>query len=260
MCCTVAMRDHQHTHHKRSIGSKTPALMDMLAIKQRYDNLMAFMNGISGHGTVVAGHMVNCEVLAGKQGLLIQGTLFSKLHVCSETVRDWRELKPEQGVLQKGGVEAVAAFVPGRKGKALGAALGAVMTSGHTVQINYVDGKHSVIELPNKLFMVLRAFLGDCQLPSPVQEDSGKELDSTLPGTVERVAGVAQQTVDAFSALIKRNTRVSAASSVVSVAAKSESKEKDVFQAISQLSQLHDSGIITDEEFTSKKSELLKKL
>lgn len=39
-------------------------------------------------------------------------------------------------------------------GRSVGASLGAAINFGHTVRVSWADGKQSIIELPEKQFMV----------------------------------------------------------------------------------------------------------
>src|SRR5688572_4376836 len=105
---------------------------------------MALFQELTGQGRVVGGHLSTGTVLVGgatgfsrNSDLSIQHSSnpFKRHRINAETVTDWEELDPMEGVGGAIGRAAATAAIPGRVGKAVGAGLGAAMNSGHTVRI-----------------------------------------------------------------------------------------------------------------------------
>lgn len=126
---------------------------------------MALYQELTNQGRVVGGHLTNGTVLSG--GLGAKGDLlvqlgFKRQKLNTDTVREWEDITTmgaAGGVASAIGQAAAGAILPGFVGKAAGAAVGAAMRSGHTVHVDWVDGKQSIIQLPEKLFMVLSVLL-----------------------------------------------------------------------------------------------------
>lgn len=207
---------------------------------------MALYQELTGQGRVVGGHLAGGTVLTGgpfsKNGdLAIQHSSnpFRRHKINAETVSEWEELDPKKGLAGAMGQAAARAALPGAVGKAVGAGLGAAFDSGHTLSIVWADGKHSVIELPEKQFMVLSILLKDRQV---IAETSVEPEASGPPdGVAGKIAGFAS------SAFAKGRQR-------------SEAPVADPTEQIARLASLHAQGILTDEEFSDKKAELLKRL
>ena len=101
----------------------------------------------------------------------------------------------------------------------------------------------SVVELPNKLYSVLTTLLKDQQiipdeLPQTPQTDEGKQ-------------GVAEQVIGLATSVLRKE---------VGGGKSDAGPSADVMDQISKLSSLHAAGILTDEEFQTKKTELLGRL
>jgi hypothetical protein len=215
---------------------------------------MPLFQEMSGQGRVVGGHLSGGTVLSGgatpfsKNGdLAIQpaSNPFKRYRVNPQTVSEWEELDAKEGVTGAMGRAAANAAIPGRLGKAVGAGLGAAINSGHTVRVEWTDGQRSIIELPEKQFMVFRVLLEGRQIVTDLPEKPTPEASSAQPGVGERFADYA------LSAL-SRGKWESATPAAVPV--------PDAAEQIAKLAALHAQGIITDAEFSSKKAELLKRL
>lgn len=131
---------------------------------------MPLFQELSGQGRVVGGHLSSGTVLSGgsapfskNSDLSIQhaSNPFKRHKINAQTVTEWEELNPEEGVTGAIGRAAATVAIPGRIGKAVGAGLGAAMNSGHAVRVTWADGKQSIIELPGKQFMVFSILLKD---------------------------------------------------------------------------------------------------
>lgn len=215
---------------------------------------MALFQELSGQGRVVGGHLSGGTVLSGganafskNSDLSIQHSSnpFKRHKLNADTVTEWEELDAKDGVGGAVGRAAATAAIPGRVGKAVGAGLGAAMTSGHTVCLSWADGKQSIIQLPEKQFMVFSVLLRDRQIPTDLPEKPDVDAPSAQPGVTEKMADLA---LSVFS----RGKKESPTSEAVPV--------QDVTEQIKKLATLHAEGILTDAEFSDKKTELLKRL
>ena len=141
-------------------------------------------------GTVVVG---GATQFSRNSDLSIQlaSNPFKRHRINAETVTDWEELDPREGVGGAIGRAAAAAAIPGRVGKAVGAGLGAAMNSGHTVRVSWADGKQSIIALPEKQFMVFSVLLKDRQIATELPEKLVSDVPPAQPGVSERIADFA---------------------------------------------------------------------
>lgn len=195
----------------------------------------------------MGGHLASGSVLSGHGGLTIQHPRnpFKRHKLNAETVLEWEALSTREGIAGVMGQAAAKAALPGMLGKAVGAGLGASMKSGHTVRVNWADGNQSIIELPEKLFVIFSVLLESQQ----VATDNSTQAESSEP--VPAQPGVTEKVLDIASSVIQRGKHGAPAH----VAA-----QPDVVEQIARLASLHDAGILTDQEFTEKKAELLKRL
>lgn len=215
---------------------------------------MAILQELSGQGRVVGGHLSSGTVVSGgatrfskNSDLAISHTSnpFKRHRINAETVTEWEELDPRKGVTGTMGRAAAMAAIPGRIGKAVGAGVGAAVNSGHTVRVSWADGKQSIIELPEKQFMVLSVLLKDRQIAAELSEKPAPDMPPAQPGVSDRIADMA------LSVLSKGKTGSPTAAKMPA---------QDVTEQIAKLGALHVQGILTDAEFSDKKAELLKRL
>jgi len=209
---------------------------------------MALMQELTNQGRVVGGHLTNGEVKSdqfSKGALSIQHPLnpFRRQKISTETVAAWEELATEDSVVGAMGHAAARAALPSVIGKAVSAGLSVAGRSGHTVRVDWLDGKQSVIELPEKQFLVFSVLLNGQQV---VTENSAQprasEPTPEPPGVAERIVGLA-------TSVINRGKSDAPAE-----------EPTDVVDQIKKLASLRDAGILTDQEFADKKAELLKRL
>ena len=197
---------------------------------------------------VVGGHLIDATISTNRKGeLALQlqgpaalsgGAIFKKRPTLTpDTVLAWREIIPAArsgvaGAIGNVGQAVARAALRGRAGKAASAAVGSavdsVRSSVHTVQVEWVDGNESLIRLPEKLFQHLAMVLKDCQLETVAPPVTDRELES--PGVIEQL------------------TRLAAVASA---------GPTDLTEQIAKLAALRDRGVLTEEEFTAKKAELL---
>ena len=215
---------------------------------------MGLTQELSGQGRVVGGHLSGGTVLSGgsspfskNSDLSIQHATnpFKRHRINAETVAEWEELVAKEGVAGTMGLAAATAAIPGRFGKAVGAGLGAAMNSGHTLRISWIDGQQSIVQLPEKQFTVFSVLLKDLQVTTEVPDDPEPELHPGRPGVSEQVA-------DYALSRLSRGKQASVPPATEPAA--------DVTEQIAKLGALHAQGILTDAEFSAKKSELLKRL
>jgi putative oligomerization/nucleic acid binding protein len=211
-----------------------------------YGSRMAILQALTNQGRVVGGHLASGSVLSGHGGLTIQHPRnpFKRHKLNAETVLEWEELSTREGVAGVMGQAAAKAALPGMIGKAVGAGLGAAMKSGHTVRVNWADRNQSIIELPEKLFMIFSVLLEGQQVvtDTSAQDESSEPLPAQ-PGVTEKI-------LDLASSVIQRGKHGAPAEAAA---------QPDVVEQIAKLASLHDAGILTDEEFAEKKAELLER-
>ncbi|MBK8468226.1 MAG: SHOCT domain-containing protein [Actinomycetales bacterium] len=121
---------------------------------------------------------------------------------------------------------------------------GGVEFRGHTVRVSWVDGKQSIIELPEKQFTVFSVLLKDRQIVAELPDKPPTEAPSAPLGVSKHIAGFASSV---FSKGLPKSPSA-------------EVPVHDVTEQIGKLAALHAQGILTDTEFSDKKAELLKRL
>lgn len=151
--------------------------------------------------------------------------------------------------------KAVAgAVLPGQIGKAASVAVGATfdaMGSSHVVRVNWADGKRSMIKLPDGMFKHLELVLEN-QRALPTEPLPGQ----VVPGPVEKPT-VTEQAFTLVSGIIKDRIPTPAKTPPADQAPVAT---PDVTELISKLASLREAGILTDDEFSAKKAELLARI
>ena len=209
-----------------------------------------------GYGRVVGGDYKGATVSTPMGSTLVvqAGLKFRKL--TAENVAEWDEVITDGKGNPVGEVsKAVAgAVLPGRLGKAASAAVGATfdaMRSPHVVRIDWTDGKRSLIKLPDEMFKHLELVLENQR--ALTNEPSPREL---VPAPVEKPT-VTEQAFSLVSGIIKDRLPAPTKTPPADQAAITTS---DVTEVISKLASLRDAGILSDDEFSAKKAELLDRL
>lgn len=206
-----------------------------------------------GYGSVVGGDYKGATVSYPMGSTLVvqAGLKFRKL--TPENVAEWDEVVTDgKGNPVAAVSKAVAgAVLPGQIGKAASAAVGATfdaMGSSHVVRVNWADGKRSMIKLPDGMFKHLELVLEN-ERALPTEPSPGQ----VVPGPVEKPT-VTEQAFSLVSGIIKdrlptpTKTQPSDQAPVTT---------PDVIEMISKLASLREAGILTDDEFSAKKAELL---
>src|SRR5690349_19433783 len=115
--------------------------------------------GMVGQGKVIGGHYINATVSTGTNGDLVIQSGFKRRKLTAAEVAEWEEITAEAN----GGSAAAAAVgkivagavLPGLVGRVAGAALDSAVGSNarppRTIRVDWLDGKQSLVRLPEKL-------------------------------------------------------------------------------------------------------------
>lgn len=213
---------------------------------------------MSSFGRVIGGAYLDAGVTTAAFGsdLVVQtGIKGRKLTV--DSVDSWQEIPVEakDNALTAMGKAAAGVALPGRFGKAASAAVGAAFDSkkpDHHVRVDWADGKQSLLKLPDALFTHLELVLSDRRIAN-----AAPALTSQSAGEVVQPS-IADKTFDLVSGLVK-DRFPSKAQAPHGIAA-TPAAQVDVADQLHKLGSLRDAGILTDEEFATKKAELLARL
>jgi len=188
-----------------------------------------------GYGKVVGGHFMNATITTNRQGelsLQLGGAAAFKKRptLTADRVTAWEEIIPETRSGAAGVVSKVArAALPGVAGKAASAAIDSAAAGTHTVRVDWVDEKQSLIQLPGKLFQHLAILLKGCQIATAAP--------AQLPVSPPSVIG-----------------------QLTTLAGAVRAPQPEVTEQIAKLVALRDQGVLTEEEFAAKKAELLDRI
>jgi len=212
---------------------------------------------MASYGKVVGGQFINAMINTNLKGeLALRGSgrqTFTKMpHLTADAVASWEEIISETrggaaGAVSKVGQAVALAGLVGPFGRAAAAAVGStadLVSAPHTVRVDWVDGKQSLIELPDKLFKHLVILLKDCQIATAVP--APKPPPPPPPqSVVETLAKEASQLIRSRSESQRQ------------LAGAAPAAEPDVTEQIAKLAALRDLGALTEDEFAAKKTELL---
>ncbi|WP_433831106.1 SHOCT domain-containing protein [Actinoplanes sp. CA-015351] len=208
---------------------------------------MAFLQELTNQGRVVGGYLAGSGIISDHNGLSTAHPRnpFKRIKFNAETVIEWEDLPTKDGVAGVMGQAAAQAALPGMIGKALGAGFGAALKSGHTIRLDWADGNQSIIELPEKQFLVFSILLKGRQ----VVTEASRQPESAEP--VAAQVGVTDKILDLASSVLQRGKPAPPAA----IAA-----QPDVVEQLTKLASLRDAGILTEDEFAQKKAKLLELL
>jgi hypothetical protein len=209
-----------------------------------------------GNGSVVGGDYKGAIVSTPMGSTLVVQAGFKFRKLTPANVAEWCEVVTDGKGNPVGAVsKAVAgAVLPGRIGKAASAAVGATfdaMGSSHVVRVDWADGKRSLIKLPDGMFKHFELVLEN-QRALPSEPTAGQ----VVPDPVEKPT-VTEQAFSLVSGIISDRLptpKKTLQGDHVPVTT------PDVTELISKLASLRESGILSDEEFSAKKAELLARL
>lgn len=208
-------------------------------------------------GKVIGGHYLNAFVSPIFGSTLVVQAPFSPRKLTSENVTEWAEVPSDSkgNPLSAVGQAVASAAIPGRFGKAASAAVGATLDAmgpSHIVRVNWTDGKQSLIKLPDSLFKHFAVMLSERHVPGP------ESLATDVVAPAPPPATVTDKAFDLVSGLVKE--RWPSRNPQQSVTQVPAAPQVDITEQLKKLASLRDAGILTDEEFATKKAELLARL
>ncbi len=202
------------------------------------------------NGKVVGGAFINAVISTNRKGeLALSLPLKRTPNITADAVSSWEEIIPDArggaaGALSKVGQAVARAALPGAVGKsasaAVDSAVDAAMKSQHTVRVDWVDGKQSLIHLPDKLFQHLGIVLNDRRIATAAPTPPAMPLPPPSGATTVAPAGVIGK--------------------LAYLAGASTSEQPDAMEQIAKLATLRDQGVLTEDEFAAKKAELLRRI
>lgn len=206
-----------------------------------------------GYGSVVGGDYKGATVSTPMGSTLVVQAGFKFRKLTPENVAEWDEVVTDgKGNPVAAVSKAVAgAVLPGQIGRAASAAVGATfdaMGPSHVVRVNWADGKRSMIKLPDGMFKHFELMLEN-QRALPTELSPGQ----IVSGPVEKPT-VTEQAFSLVSGIIKDRLP---ASTKTPPSDQAPATTPDVIEMISKLASLREAGILTDDEFSAKKAELL---
>lgn len=188
----------------------------------------------------------------GSELVVQSGLKWRKLN--EKQVSAWEEIVAESksGTVSAVGQAVAGAVLPRFMSKAASAAVGATLDTAirppHTVRIDWTDGKQSLVKLPDKLFTHLALMLQSRQT-APVES---MPVEITTSPSVVAPIGLGEQALTHLSGFLKDRIPVPATALESAPAI-----QPDIAEQITKLAALRDAGILSEDEFSNKKSELL---
>lgn len=214
---------------------------------------------MSSIGSVIGGAYLNSTVTTATFGhdLVVQSG-FKGRKLTVETVASWTEMPVEakDGAFSAMGKAAAGVALPGRLGKAASAAVGAAFDSKkpvHHVRVEWADGKQSLLKLPDALFTHLEIVLADLRVATPEPERTTEIAPVEAPPTI------ADKTFDLVSGLVM-DRFPSKQQSPAEPPEAATPAQVDVTDQLQKLASLRDAGVLTEDEFSEKKAELLARM
>ena len=214
-----------------------------------------------GYGQVVGGDFHGSTVTTAPIGgaLVVQaGLRWRKL--APEQVAGWLERPADEHPGRVGAIgRAVAGAVAPRMlsktaSAAVGAALDSTIRAPRYVEVDWTDGKRSLIKLPEDLFAHFAMVLRDRRSSDPAPVEHASPNDAAL--AQESPQSMTQQAFSLVTDIIRdRVPRPTEAAAVSSAA-----PELGIAEQLKTLAALHAQGILTDEEFAAKRKILIDRL
>jgi hypothetical protein len=208
-----------------------------------------------GYGRVIGGDYKGAMVSTPVGSTLVMqaGLKFRKL--TADNVEEWDDVATDGtgNPIAKVGIAVAGAVLPGRFGKAASAAVDATfdsMNRSRVVRVDWTDGKRSLIKLSDDMYKHFELVLEDQRVNRA--EPSAAELD-VAPTPTDKPT-VAEQAFTMVSGLIKDRLPNPKPSE------ETDRSATDVADLLGRLAALRDSGVLTEEEFRTKKTELLERL
>ena len=209
---------------------------------------------MSMSGRVVGGQFLNGTVTAVPYGTgLVVQSGFKRRKLNQDHVAAWEEIVSESNGGKASAVgQAVAAvalprFMSKSASAAVGAALNTTIRPPHIVRINWLVGEPSLLKVSDQLFTHLDMILKG-QRVEPVPAPAGSAVAEAAP-----VPTVTEQAFSLVSGFLKDRKAVPVVESTIASA-------PDVADQLVKLASLRDAGVLTEEEFAAKKTELLSRM
>lgn len=204
-------------------------------------------------GRVVGGQFLNGTVTAVPHGTgIVVQSGFKRRKLNQDHVASWEEIVSESGGKVSAVGQAVAAvalprFMSKAASAAVGAALDTTIRSPHIVRIDWLVGEPSLLKVSDQLFTHLDMILKG-QRVEPVPALASSALTEAAP-----VPTVTEQAFSLVSGFLKDRKAVAVVESTIASA-------PDVADQLVKLASLRDAGVLTEEEFAAKKTELLSRM
>jgi hypothetical protein len=211
---------------------------------------------MASNGQVIGGQYMNSMIDTNRKSEIVVHFGFKSRKLDEAEVTQWQEVAPEStGIATRFGQAVAGAALPGFVGRAASAAVEAgveLANSQRLIRVEWVDSKQSLIKLPQKLFTHLSVLL-ERRRVEPTEErglnNSVEEIPLNAAGQI--IAETGRVVTDIVGAI--KDRRVVPAEIEVS-------PQSNLMEQIAKLGDLRDQGILTDEEFSAKKAELLSRL
>ncbi|GLK19049.1 SHOCT domain-containing protein [Herbiconiux flava] len=213
---------------------------------------------MSSFGRVIGGAFLDAGVTTATFGSdLVVQTGIKGRKIIAENVQSWQEtpIEEKDTAITAMGKAAAGVALPGRFGRAASAAVGAAFDSkkpDRRVRIDWADGKQSLLKLPEALFTHLELVLSDRRIPNAEPVSAARAAGDEIQPTI------VDKTFDLVSGLVK--DRFPTKTQISAEVAATPAVQIDVAEQLHKLASLRDAGILTDEEFATKKAELLARL
>lgn len=213
------------------------------------------------NGQVVGGDFHGATVTTAPIGnaLVVQGG-FKWRRLVPEQVAEWVEKPADTSPSRVSAIgKAVAGAVAPRMlsktaSAAVGAALDSTVRPPHFVQVDWLDGKQSLLKLPDSLFAHFAIVLRDRRAANVEPARAVAEADAKTPAEPPTMT---QQAFLLVSDLVRERLPRQAS---VTTEAQNISTGPDLADQLKSLAALRDQGILTDEEFAAKKQQLLDRI
>jgi hypothetical protein len=219
---------------------------------------------MASSGKVIGGTYMDSAVTTATfgSGIVIQSG-FRGRKVDAETVAQWEEVPLDSRVAKTAsavGQAVVEAVLPRFLSKGASAAIRASIDSSNrpprAVRVDWTDGKQpSLLKLPEDLFTHFELLLSTHRVnptAGPIEEEGAVASTAVVVDPPAPAQTMSEQALSLVHGLVKDRTH--RAENVVAVPA------PDFAEQLKQLASLRDAGILTDQEFTAKKTELLDRM
>lgn len=208
---------------------------------------------------VVGGDYLNAGVSKAAFGsdLVVQSG-FKARKLNPSQVAEWEEVvlasDSETSTISAVGQAVAGAVLPRFMSKPASAAVGAAIDTKkrppRTVRIEWVDGKRSLIRLSDEHFVHLELVLRDQRTTTEAPVDIVREPAPEAPPSVT------EQAFSLVSDFLKDRKSGASAPTATETAATAT----DAVEQLVKLASLRDAGVLTEEEFSAKKAELLSRM